>query len=289
MQLHVCAVGHQPVAEGTEDVVELVALLHQLLLHHQAGLHLLASAAFKAVQVQQPADNQGYEQQQRRCAAYQPCLVQLHPRSAENDALLLHHAPAQVELLHGPQVVEESAFPVGEPQRRGLCSFQHLGGHQSRLVAHVVWLHVVGAEAAVAHGQVLEGINGGGKRVGCHEGHELRPVGRDDNVVGRVFRVANFLYHPGGHFGQQVIHLPAVSRMPLLEHFPISIQLLQALSAISARIGNANEFFPFGKHAYGFVQQGCIVVAYGEAACVGALRQFAGQNLHAGAYNRHFP
>ena len=173
MQFHVCAIGHQSVAEGAENVVELVALLHQLLLHHQAGLHLLAPAAFELVQVQQPDDDGDHHQEQHNRAGYQPPLMQLRPRRAEDVAVFFHHVPAQAELLHGFQVVEEGPFPVGESQRCRVGSFQHPGGHQARLVAHVVGLHVVGAKAAAADGQVLERIDGGGKRVGGHKGHEL--------------------------------------------------------------------------------------------------------------------
>lgn len=203
--------------------------------------------------------------------------------------MFFHHVPAQAELLHGFQVVEEGPFPVGESQRCRVGSFQHPGGHQARLVAHVVGLHVVGAKATAADGQVLERIDGGGKRVGGHKGHELCPVGRNDDVAGGVLRVADFLHHPGGHLGQQVIYLPTVSRVFPPECFPIGVQLFQALAAIGAGVGNADELFPAGKHPHGLGHQGGIIIACGEAAHVGTLPQSVGNHLHAGAYHGQFP
>ena len=202
--------------------------------------------------------------------------------------MLFHHAAAQAELLDGPQVVQECPLAVGESQRGRCGPLQDPGGHESGLIAHVVGIHVVGAEAAGADGQVLEGVDGGCKRVGSHEGHELGPIGCDDDVVGCVLRVADVPHHPGGHLGQQVVDLPAVSGMLLAEGLPAGVQFLHAFAAVGARVDDADEFFPVGEHPHGFVQQGGVGIADGEAAHVGALSQLGGHCLCADTYHGYF-
>ena len=56
MDAQVGIIRNQAVANGTEDIVELVALLHQAVLYQQAGLGMYPSLSFTTVDTNEPHD-----------------------------------------------------------------------------------------------------------------------------------------------------------------------------------------------------------------------------------------
>lgn len=99
MDAQVGIIRNQAVANGTEDIVELVALLHQAVLYQQAGLGMYALARFPTVGTEKLGNQQHQCPDNQRIKQNEPDTVALHQRYIQNDALALRTVRVHTEKL----------------------------------------------------------------------------------------------------------------------------------------------------------------------------------------------
>ena len=110
MDAQVGIIRNQTVANGTEDIVELVALLHQAVLYQQAGLGMYALARLPAVGTEKPGNQQHQCPDNQRIEQNEPDTVTLHQRYIQNDALALRTVRVHTEKLQ-LFVIEQQLAP----------------------------------------------------------------------------------------------------------------------------------------------------------------------------------
>ena len=83
VQVHLRVISQHGIADRAEDVVELVALLHQTLLHQQMGLDLHTLAGLLSIGPDEEEDGHSQSRQQQRIGQVYPEGKPLHQRDVD--------------------------------------------------------------------------------------------------------------------------------------------------------------------------------------------------------------
>ena len=255
VQVHLRVIGQHGIADGAEDVVELVALLHQPVLHQQTGLDLHTLAGLLSIGSDEKEYGHSQSHQQQRIGQVYPEGESLHQRDVDKVTVYIglldvYTKVAQLLVIKYKLMRQtdgrewsRSLFrkhPGGQSAcRLGIDKRRHIVYAQGSLVQPVV----VTDEERCLQTDTQERSPFGGNH-GVSIGQIVETDGRDNGVQRSGFHV---------HLYQRIVRISGLQCIPSLSN------PLHGTAAEVAVVREANQTLALGKETDGLLYQRAVI------------------------------